>query len=468
MSIVSKLLNVYGKIPVPILNAFGKIFYCFPVALRFGSVFSNQYKSLCEADKQPKYPEERINELAVKTIESAYKNVPFYIELAQKHGVNIADIKSVDDITKLPLISKEDILQHGESMIVDSLRKNNLLFVKTSGSTGQPVGFYQDNDILMKEWAYVHYLWKRAGYTPNSSRLVLRGKVFRAMKQKKSNWQWDALRRELSVNIFEMTEENLKIYCQAIEKYKPEFIHGYPSAVRLLCKYIEKHPIRHQFKAVLAVSETLQEDNREYIERVLEARVYSFYGHSERLLIAGECEYSHEYHIEPLYGYAEIIDAYGKPIEEPGVEGELVATGFLNKAMPLIRYKTGDIAAWSSIGECPCGRRHIRLTGVTGRCGKDVLISAKGAEVSMAALNMHSDVFDHIRIFQYVQEEKGKVIFRYVPTEEFCQKDEEYLLEQLMEKFGNDFDICLRKEKEIALGANGKHRLIVQKISKQE
>lgn len=65
------------------------------------------------------------------------------------------------------------------------------------------------------------------------------------------NWQWDAFKRELSCNIFDMTEENLALYCNIIEKYKPEFIHGYMSSIMVLCKHIEKHSLTYRFKAFL-------------------------------------------------------------------------------------------------------------------------------------------------------------------------------------------------------------------------
>ncbi len=93
-------------------------------------------------------------------------------------------------------------------------------------------------------------------------------------------------------------------------------------------------------------------NKKEYVEKIFNTKVFSFYGHSERLVIAGECEYSTEYHVEPLYGYCEIIDEQGAASQF----GEIVATGFLNNDMPLIRYKTGDMASWSQTPTCKCGR----------------------------------------------------------------------------------------------------------------
>jgi phenylacetate-CoA ligase len=317
----------------------------------------------------------------------------------------------------------------------------------------------------MKEWAYTLHLWKRVGYTPDSSRLLLRGKVFRS-QQYGRDWQYDALRRELSCNIFNLSEENLEQYCLAIEKYKPDYIHGYMSSTVILCKYIERRRdgIRHHFKGVLAVSETVLETQREYVERVLETRVYSFYGHSERLVMAGECEHSTDYHVEPLYGYAEIIDKSGKGINGEN-EGELVATGFCNKGMPMLRYKTGDITRFSQKPNCKCRRQHLRLLGVSGRWKQDLLVTNNNALVSLTAINMHSDVFDKIIKYQFFQDTIGKVTLKVVPTKDYSDIESEKILTQLYQKTQRNIKYDIKLVKDIPVNTNGKYSIVDQKLN---
>jgi len=361
------------------------------------------------------------------------------------------------------MTDKECVRDNCDQMIKCGIHKEKLDYVVTSGTTGRSAGFYQDKSVLMREWAYVNFIWKRVGYKPDSSRLVLRGKVFREKKLKGKSWQWDALKRELSIDIFKMTKDNLRIYCEKIEKYKPEYIHGYMSAIIVLCKYIEKSGIHHSFSGVLAVSEPVTIEQRMYVEKVLNTRVFSFYGHTERLVMAAECEESTEYHIEPQYGFVELIDSEGNQIWEPGIRGEIVATGFLNEAMPLIRYRTGDIAEWSEKKQCSCGRAHRRLKSVEGR-QKDVLLGKNDTRFSVAAINMHSNIFEHVSKYQFYQEKKGEVILKIVSTEEFDKKDIDEMARQIYEKVGNELDVRISVVEDILPEKNGKFKMINQKL----
>lgn len=353
MKIVSFMLKIYNNIPISVINGMAPLFYLIPKKYRYGKIFWKQYTKLVYGKHLTEEQRERYEvKLLRNKLIKAYEEIPFYRE--KFNGVNFDPYKfnSITDLNRVPIINKECVQANRDNMIKSGVAKKELDYVTTSGSTGQPTGFYQDKNLIMKEWAYVNYIWKRAEYMPDSSRLILRGKVFREKRLKGKCWQWDALKRELSIDIFAMTEENMRLYCSKIEKYKPEYIHGYMSAIMALCHYIEQHGVQHKFSGILAVSEPVTFEQREYVKKVLNTKVFSFYGHTERAVMAAECENCTEYHVEPGYGFVELIDSDGNQIWEPEIRGEIVATGFLNDAMPLIRYRTGDIAEWSEEKEC--------------------------------------------------------------------------------------------------------------------
>src|SRR5690606_24049033 len=134
---------------------------------------------------------------------------------------------------------------------------------------------------------------------------------------------------------------------------------------------------------------------RERIEAAFNTRVYSWYGHSERVVLAGECESSSSYHHFPDYGILEIIDDQGRLCTKEGERGEIVGTGLLNYCMPLIRYRTGDYATRLE-SYCACERHWNRFCDVEGHRKQEMIVTRNGGRVSLAALNMHGDIFEKV------------------------------------------------------------------------
>ena len=462
MSLIYTVKQNYDKLPAGLLKIAGVLYYRLPLEKRYGSDFKKTTELLKSTEYLSKYEiDTLVNERFLYIVKYAADHVPYYREKYAEYGVDMDSIHDVRDIVKLPTIDKEELRTHRDQFISDEYKPEDLMYITTSGSTGNPVGFYQKKSMVMTEWAYVMHIWSRAGCKPDSSRLVLRGKKIKK-GGKNPHIFYDPLRRELSCDVFNMTEENLESYCVAIEKYKPEFIHGYMSAVVMLAKYIESRNggLKHQFKGILAVSENILQEQREYVEKVFGTRVFSFYGHSERLVIAGECEKSSLYHIEPLYGYCELLDRNGMSTNE----GEITGTGFLNDAMPLIRYRTGDIASWNEDEGCPCGRNHLRLNGVQGRWHQDMLVTTEGAYVSLTALNIHSDEFDYIVRYKLVQEQPGFVTMNIMPKKGYSTENSERIKRLLEEKVSGKIRFDIQLVDDLPIGTNGKYRIVEQHL----
>lgn len=456
------LKKKYASIPNGIINAFGFLFYLVPARIRYGQVFNETWdmleknETLTESEK-----DDLIDSLFIKTIQNAINNVPYYKDLAAERQLTADSFKSINDITKMPFLDKEIINQQGARMISTKADPEKIITKHTSGSTGKPLELYFDKSTEMREWANVLHLWKRVGYQWDSSRVVLRGAVFNSQKKGK-NYQWDAVRRDLSFNIHDMSNENCELYCSLIEKYKPDFIYGYPSAIFQLCHYInEIRPLNHHFKAVLTMSETVTESMRTYISTVLNTRVYSFYGHTERAAIAGECEYSSHYHIEPTYGYIELIDGNGEVIDDDR-PGEIVVTGFTNDVMPLIRYKTGDIGEWD-LSNCQSSYYRKKLKYVKGRTA-DFFFDVDGIRQNVSAYRYNSFWKYKVLQFQFIQQKIGEVDLNCVCETDFNEMDEAGLMKLLEEDSYGKVTFYIHRVDRIKCGNNGKTRLVVQNI----
>jgi phenylacetate-CoA ligase len=466
MSVVNKMLKHYTQIPLWLTNLVAPFYYMLPENIRYGSVYRSEMKELKRIDRLSWDEVCAERRVALKRlIAYAYEHVPYYHQLFNSIGLSPEDVHDENDLSKIPFLTKEMLTKNRDKLISDEFNKSSLIYLTTSGSTGEPTGFYVQKESPMREWVYVLHMFRDFDYGPKSSKLVMRGKVFWAQRARNQNWQWDAFKRELSINIFDMTLENMEQYCCAIEKYKPEFAFGYMSAMYTLCKYIKSRPggLRHQFKGFMGISETILPEQREFVENTINARVFSFYGMSERVIIAGECKCSTEYHLEPLYGIAELVDGNGNIITEPGVDGELVGTSLLNYAMPLIRYKTGDISSWSEKENCDCGSRKERLSKVHGRI-RDLIVSKDGALIPLTVNALFSKSLENVIRYRIVQEVPGRITMLVVANNQFNDSDCDAIKKRMVEAWKSLIDISIVKVLDIPPQKNGKFLLVDQRL----
>ena len=154
------------------------------------------------------------------------------------------------------------------------------------------------------------------------------------------------------------------------------------------------------------------------LQQVFGCRVFSWYGHSERVILGGECELTETYHQFPDYGVLEIVDDHGKALEEDGARGELVGTGLLNRSLPLIRYRTEDFAVLEgSSMSFAAARLFDRFDSVEGRWRQEYLLGRTGARISPSALNMHGPLMHNVQRYQYFQDTQGVMEIRLLVTQ---------------------------------------------------
>ena len=263
---------------------------------------------------------------------------------------------------------------------------------------------------------------------------------------------------------FHLSEDNLPRYVEVIKKIKPKYIHGYPSAITILAKYVEQNINDFpKINAVLGVSENVYSGQREVIERAFKTRFFSFYGQSEKVIMAHECEWDRRYHAFPEYGITELLDKNGEPVGE-GERGELIGTGFLNHSMPFIRYSTGDYAVLSD-QKCKCGRKHLILDDLVGRWAQEVIIGKDGAPISLTALNFHSDIFSNIYSYQFVQKKEGELVLRIIPKSTITDAEHDIIKLAFLLKVGSNIDLSIQTVNEIPLTPRGKHKLLVRELT---
>lgn len=457
--------NLAKKLPYPIKQNLKHIYGLIPLSIRNGKVFRDTYKFLQESQwwSKEKLEEYQMQQLE-KLLKHSFENVPYYRRIFNERGLKPKDIKNIDGLRKLAYLTKNIVRENLPDLIAQNYPKSKLKYVTTGGSSGIPLGFYWEEGVTCpKERAFVWRQWNWAGFRFGEKRVTLRGKVINKYKRgKRQWWEYDPKYDALILSSYDMTEENLFKYVDAINKFKPVAIQGYPSSLYILANFLKNSNLRiKNIKCILASSETLYPNHREIIEGYLGAKIYDHYGNTERNTLIMECEKG-SYHIISEYGIVELIGKDGNPINKQDEIGEIVASGFNNYAMPFIRYRTGDIGVYSK-QKCSCGRNYPLLKRVEGRI-QEFFVDKAGSLITFIAHDYCLwNLKDKINAYQYVQSEPGKVFLNIDAKKIFSISDIESVKGTFLE-FYPSFDIEINFVKNIPRNKSGKFRYLIQKL----
>ena len=263
---------------------------------------------------------------------------------------------------------KDQIRERPEDFLADTVPRRALISWHTSGTTGKPLAIFYNRGAMQKMWAFVELYRNTAGVTKGDRRAQFTGKMIVPSRQaasKKIFWRHDLANHALLLSSVHLLAENLPHYAAALERFRPVYLCGYPSCLYVLAEYYRQSGRPAPcVRAVLTSAETLLEHQRQMIEEVFATRVFDQYGQSEMQSFWYECE-SGRMHAHPLAGITEIVRPDGTPAA-PGEMGEVVLTGLVNGAMPLMRYRVGDTARFSA-ERCSCGRGMPVIEEIGGR-----------------------------------------------------------------------------------------------------
>lgn len=411
-----------------------------------------------ETEKIKKWQLNKIKEI----VKYAYENVVGYKQLYNENNVNHNDINSLDDIKLFPFVTKEMLRDNLRDFTSKAIPKWKKCYVTTAGSTGIPFGFYLSLSNFEIEDAFMYSGWERVGWRFNDSSAVLRGGY---IGSEKIFWDYNYYRNELRLSSYFLSKKTYKEYLAKIKEFKPLHLQAYPSGATVMADLILEHQDfdKINFKTILLGSENIYNWQRKKIRLAFpKAKIFSWYGHAEQVILAAECEYSDHYHLWPFYGYTEILNNNQEANE--GEVGEIVGTSFWNLVTPMIRYKTMDYAKRGRLGCEKCGRQFLTLQAIEGRL-QEMIISKTGRYISMTAINMHDNTFDELQQFQFLQNEPGKVVFKYLPKKVLSEIELLIIKKRLLKKLGNDIELTLVQVDKIATYKSRKYRFLDQKLN---
>jgi len=397
-------------------------------------------------------------------IAHSIRQVPYYLETYR--GI-ISDYCELDgfgfgDLAKLPPIEKETIRQYPDQFIASDVDRKDLHTYHTSGTTGTPLAIEFTNEThRVLSAAYEARVRRWAGVSHKMSRAMIGGRmVVPKADAKPPFWRYNLAERQLYMSAFHISPENARYYVDALNDFEPDYLVGYASAHFFLARMICEQGLEvHRPKAVLTSSEKLTPEMRAIIEQAYSCKVFDAYSGLENCCLASECEY-HRMHVSPDVGIIELLDKDDQPVS-PGQPGQIVATGLVNFAQPLIRYRTGDWAILSN-DPCPCGRKMPILKELVGRL-EDIVIGPDGREM----VRFHG-IFvglPHIREGQVIQETLSKFRLKLVVVPQFNEKDREIIYKRFEERLG-PVDLTIELVDRIECTERGKFRAVVSKVQR--
>ena len=455
--------TIYDSSPRLLRRTIGHVYSKMPIQMqyqiRYGKVFRDTYEFLQNSqwwsrDRLEEYQLEKLNML----LKHAYENVPYYRKCFDERGLKPRDIQDFEDIKKLPCMTKELFQRHFKEIIAKNTDFRGVHLSHTSGTTGRSLEFYEDNVTSAIELAFILQQWGRVGFVVGDTRAMLRG------APRDIPVTYEPVEKVLYLSPVDINEERAKEYLKALEKYKVKFLHGYPSAIAVFASVILHFgiPVKVHLRAVLFASEIVYEWERRVVEEVFSCRVFSHYGLGEKVVLAGECEKSFDYHVFPQYSFVELDEK----------TNEIIGTSFLNYVNPFIRYKTTDVAGAVRWEGCKlCGRSYYPIIKrIEGR-QEDLVLTPEGTFVSPAVLTWPFKVLNGIKETQIYQEAVDRMVVRVLPwhkaDQEVIEKDKRRILEGLRRIVGDSMVVVFEEVDEIPRTSVGKFQWVISVPAKE-
>jgi phenylacetate-CoA ligase len=381
------------------------------------------------------FQEKKLREL----VEHCYIHVPYYRNLFREKGLTPKDITRIEDLRKLPVLTKEEIIKRHSDFVADNVQKSELLRRFTSGSTGTPFYVYTTkkenrvdyiNVIVEREQTNIDFYANFLAVSLTTIKAFLR---------------WDRLKRFCYLHPSYIDDKFFPKIVDEIRKEDITALIGRPYASYALARYCIDNGISLPITSVISVGEPLFQFHRDAIKKAFSCSIFNVYGQKERTVRAWDCTAHKGMHLST-----------GLSIHEIAKDGRLIVTPLFMRAFPLLRYDTKDHVKLDS-RKCVCGRTSPRIVHVKGRSG-DVLLSKNGHCFNTYTIFRHLNFPQRwVKEAQFVQKKDGSVTMSIVPWSEERKKD---ISAHVQRKLRKHFPLKIRFVRKLSLTKGGKLLLI--------
>jgi phenylacetate-CoA ligase len=401
------LKNVFKASSPRVLDLVESVYHFLPPSIRYGRDYTEmlglfRLSEEWDYDRLVAYQEDRLRKL----IRHSYSNVPYYREIMDQRGLAPDDVARVQDLEKLPFLDKKIVKERNKDLAATNMTSKQVEHEHTTGTTGPSMSFLMDNMTRAVERAQAmrRLIW--LGYHHGDRIAVLKGIPLSGASRLFKYFRGS---RELRFSLVKSDDDTLESIYNKLVDFKPRFISGWPSSLFRIGRWMSKNDRKlASIDFALTSSENLYPHYKRSIESAFGAKVIDLYGQKENVAVAIQCREARGYHVQMETGIVELVPYKGKV-------SEIVGTSLFNFAMPLIRYKTGDLAV-ESCEMCVCGRKSPLLERIIGRTS-DVVVDFGGQTVFPGLTDFPLYKFEEVRESQIVLHDEHTLLVNLVGWE---------------------------------------------------
>ncbi len=452
------LFSIYHKLPPHLQNVALSTYGLLLRQLRYGKAF-HQTLARLEAEKSNPLLDqsERLGEM----VAVALQQTEHYGKLLGGQSLTVSDIDLNNFTSVFPVLEKTAVKNSPSAFHSNNFSKNSTTILSTSGTTGNPLNVLATKQSIRQNYAFFNLFLRSIGVDEFQRSATFAGRLIVPEASKAPPyWRKNYAMNTLLCSSYHLSAKTIPFYIKALEDWQPAFIDSYPSAIYEIASFINANKVKHriQLKAVVTSSETLGDHQREAIEQAFQCSVLDQYGCAEMAVMAYQ-QKDGRYFMPPQYSIVEVLDDDERPVK-PGESGHLVCTGLLNQAMPLIRYRMGDIVKTSK--EQAEGYPYVLfLDSIEGR-NDDVVISSSGSRVGRLG-----PVFKSVKGVsetQIVQKTRTLLQVNLIVSSEYTEATEIQIRDALKAHVGAALQIRFEYLTQIPREKNGKFKFVKSEL----
>ncbi|MCX6149936.1 MAG: hypothetical protein NTX22_05360 [Ignavibacteriales bacterium] len=430
-----------------------KTYFRLPYLLKFIAVNAHGYY-LKKKRYSPKFFEILDEYLKIDKTENISLDINKIIDITKES--NFYSIKNKSDFFATPFINKEIVKENFDKLVN---KKHISTFLSTGGTTGSALKYPVSRNFIFNQWAVYWKFRMIHGLDMDTwCAYIVAKPILNRDQSKPPYWIKEYFSKRLYLTLVHLNEDTVNIYLDQIRKNQIKWIHGYPSILASLSHLIKDHDLVDKakslnIKCITTSSEMLLGYQKNIVEEVFNCKVRQLYGLTEGVVNIFECEYG-SLHIDETYSFVEFIKD-----DEVLTQYKLIGTQYHNKALPLIRYDTGDrVILENNHSMCKCGRKSRVVKEIIGR-ETEYLLKEDGRKIIRIGM-LFSNSFNIYKA-QIVQHTPGHAEFYIIKTKNYSNKDEKELKEKIIELLGDDFRFEIIYTDKLRTTLNGKVKLII-------